>query len=81
MHILYPLHTDSQTAALNFGKATFRMLSTLKYKEMSSLFYNWSWDSVVGVAARIRGSTLHSSIPDPQQTQSEAYLSYSEEVL
>jgi len=81
MHILYLLSTDSQTAALNFGKATFTTQSTLKHKELSSLFYDWSWDSVVSVAARIWGSTLHSLIPDPQQIQSEAHLSYSEEVL
>ena len=80
MHILYLLSTDSQTAALNFGKATFRTLSTLKHKELSPLFYDWSWDSVVSAAARIWGSALHSSIADPQQTQSEAHLSYSEEV-
>jgi len=28
MHIFYLLSTDSQTAALNFGKATFRTLIT-----------------------------------------------------
>lgn len=63
MHILYFPHTDSQTAALNFGKATFRTLSKWNIKELSFLFYAWSWDSVVGVATRIEGSTIHSSIP------------------